>query len=500
MKFDKKDILHILIIIVGMLFLAIPIFHANLWFDESYSVAISNHSFIDIWKIGSYDVHPVLYYWVLHLLNLIFGNNIIIYRIFSWICASIVGVLGFTHIRKDFGKNTGILFSFFSFFMPVITVYAGEIRMYTFAMLLVTLMCIYAYRIYKNEGKKQIKNWILFAIFSLASAYTHYYGLMAAGIVNLIIFTHLVKKVWKERKFIYEMKAFLISGILQIILYIPWLLSLLLQMSQVSKGFWISVKFPDTIIEFLMFQFIGNLGGTEYIKNIYAIIFGLSICAYLVYIFVKNKKNQEKEEKFIIKLSLGIYLGVILGAGFASIVMLRPIIYARYMLCVTGVFIFFLSYYLAKRGNKYIITIICILCIILGSYITINLCKDNYDKTNQEPIKYLRENIKEDDIIICANELSGFVVSANFPNNVLYFYDELYWNVEEAYKAFGKEIKIVYELDEIKDVSSRMWVIDACTYKFLETLQEEYEIEVLDKKSYNTRYHGFQYTCALIEK
>ena len=114
MKIHKKTVLHILIIIVGMIFLAIPLFHKNLWFDESYSVAISNHSFIDIWKIGSNDVHPILYYWVLHLLNLIFGNNIVIYRIFSWICASVIGILGFTHIRKDFGKNTGILFSFFS--------------------------------------------------------------------------------------------------------------------------------------------------------------------------------------------------------------------------------------------------------------------------------------------------------------------------------------------------------------------------------------------------
>lgn len=500
MKLDKKDILHIAIIIVGMLFLAIPIFHTNLWFDESYSVAIANHSFIEIWTIGAHDVHPVLYYWMLHILNVIFGNNILVYRLFSWLCASIIGILGFTHIRKDFGKNVGILFSFFSFFMPVITVYAGEIRMYTFAMLLVTLMCIYAYRIYKNEGKKQIKNWVLFAIFSLASAYTHYYGLMAAGIVNLIIFAHLVKREWKEKKFIYEMKAFLISAILQIILYIPWVLALLLQMSQVSKGFWISASFPNTIIEFFTFQFTGNLGGTEYIKNTFAIIFGLIICAYLIYLFIKNNKEKQKEENFITKLSLGIYIGVIIGACLVSIIMKTPIIYARYMLCVTGVFLFLLAYILSKRGNKYIIIAICIMCVLAGSYITINLCKDNYDKTNQEPFEYLRENMKEDDILICANELSGFVVSTNFFDNLLYFYDEASWNVEEAYKAFGREMKTIYNLDEIKDVKGRIWVIDASRYSLLETIQSQYDVEVIDKKSYSTRYHGFQYTFALIEK
>lgn len=503
MKIDKKDILHIFIIIIGMIFLAIPIFHSNLWFDECYSVAICNHTFKEIWTIGANDVHPILYYWVLHIINLIFGNNIMMYRIFSWACACIVGILGFTHIRKDFGKNTGILFSFFSFFLPVITVYAGEVRMYTFAMLLVTLMCIYAYRIYKNEGKKQIKNWILFAIFSLASAYTHYYGLMAAGIVNLVIFIHLVKRVWKEKKFIYEMKAFLISAILQIILYIPWVLSLLMQMAVMSSThFWIYLK-PYTIIEFFIFQFTGNLEKTKHMGDIYAIIFGLIICGYLVYLYIKNRKNNDeskKEEKFLVKLSLGIYVGVALGACLMSIVLKTPIIYARYMLCVTGLFIFFLSYYLAKRGNKYVIAIICILCIITGSYIEFNLCRDNYDKTNQEPFEYLRENVEENDILICSNEGSGFVVSANFPDNFLYFWDASYWNVEEAYKAFGKKMKTIYNLDEIKDISGRIWVLDASTYGLLEAIQKEYDVEVLDKKSYSTRYYGFQYTFALIEK
>ena len=501
MNIEKKDILHIAIIVIGMIFLAIPIFHSNLWFDECYSVAICNHTFKEIWTIGANDVHPILYYWVLHIINLIFGNNIMMYRIFSWGCACLIGMLGFTHIRKDFGKNVGLLFSFFSLFLPTITVYAGELRMYTFAMLLVTVMCIYAYRIYKNEGKRQIKNWILFAIFSLASAYTHYYGLMAAGIVNLIIFTHLVRKVWKTKEFIYDMKAFIISAVVQIILYIPWVVSLLLQMSQVSKGFWITFTFPDTIIEFFKFQFTGNLGGTEYIKNLYAILFGIFVCGYLIYLYIKKikRKEKQKEEKNIVLLPLAVYIGVILGASIVSIIMKRPIIYARYMLCVTGVFIFFLAYSFAK-GNKYIVTILCILCILMGSCITIKLCKDNYDKTNQEPFKYLRENIEENDILICQNELSGFAIPTNFPNNYFYFYDEENWNVEKAYKAFGKHMKTIYNLDEIKDITGRMWILDNPNYGLLEKIQNEYEVNVIDKKSYSTRYHGFQYTFALIEK
>lgn len=200
MKVEKKDIIHIIIIVLGIIFVSIPVFHGNLWFDESYSVGIANHSFKEIWTIGGNDVHPVLYYWVLHIINIIFGNKIIAYRLFSLLCIAILGVLGYTHIRKDFGKETGILFSFFAYFFPTNVVYAGEIRMYTFAMLLVTLMGIYAYRIYKQREKVNIKNWILFGIFSLASAYTHYYGLMAAGIINLMLFISFIIESIKTKK------------------------------------------------------------------------------------------------------------------------------------------------------------------------------------------------------------------------------------------------------------------------------------------------------------
>ena len=74
---------HILLLVAGAAFLLTDAFHGNVWFDESYSVGIANHSFADIWYYSSGDVHPVLIYWALHVLNLVFGQNITIYRLFT---------------------------------------------------------------------------------------------------------------------------------------------------------------------------------------------------------------------------------------------------------------------------------------------------------------------------------------------------------------------------------------------------------------------------------
>lgn len=118
LKKPKLKYLYIAIIILGIIFISLSIFHTNLWFDESYSVGIANYTFKNIWIIGGSDVHPVLYYCVLHILNLIFGNNILIYRFFSMLCTAILGLIGFTHIRKDFGERVRFTIFFLSILFP----------------------------------------------------------------------------------------------------------------------------------------------------------------------------------------------------------------------------------------------------------------------------------------------------------------------------------------------------------------------------------------------
>lgn len=495
MKLDKKDILHIMIIIIGMIFTMISIFHTNLWFDESYSVGLANHNFLEIWQIGSKDVHPILYYFILHIINFIFGNNIIAYRIFSWICASLVGILGFTHIRKDCGKDVGIIFSFLAFFLPVNIVYAGEVRMYTLAMLLVTLMAIYAYRIYKNKNEKNIKNWILFAIFSLLSAYTHYYALVTAGIINIILFIYFIKESLKEKKFIYNLKAFLISAVTQIILYLPWVIALLAQIKHVSSGFWIVFSFPKSVIEFFNFQFTGNLGDEIYLNSIVAGVFGILICVYMIYAQIKNRKKEKPELYSILVWSL-----LVIAVIIASVLMKKTIVYARYMLCVTGIFIFFISYTMAKKGNKYITTLILVISLVLSIFAQVELSKVNYDENNNKGIKYISENIQENDIILHGNDTSSFVVDVNFQNNKSYFWNKENWSGTEAYEAYGNNFSTESNLEKLKNYQGRIWIIYT-NNEFVEEVSKELEnIEILQTNSYEQKYHNMKYKVMLVEK
>lgn len=383
--------------------------------------------------------------------------------------------------------------------------------MYSLAMLLVTLTFIYAYRIYKagHSGvisNFSIKNWIIFAICSLAGAYTHYYALMASGLINLFLMISLIVGCVKNKEFNKNMKAFIVAGAIQIVLYIPWLLSLLVQMGQVSKGFWINITFPDTLIEFFTFQFTGNLGDTAYVNPVIAMIWGLAITIYMVFLYVKNiagtVHRAPTTEKVInpAVLAIGLFLGIALAACIVSLVIWRPIIYARYMLCVMGLFMFFLAYTMEKKGNKYINLVMCIASLLISLYVNIDFININYDESNTKPIDYVKEDIGENDIILMSNEGSGFVLAVNFPENKSYFYDQNGWNCEEAYRAFSKNFETVYDLDFLEDYTGRVWIINTTHYSVLEQIQDKYNVDLIKQDMFSVEYKQYQYSISLIEK
>lgn len=490
-KLQKINIkyLHIVIIVLGIIFIMLPIFHTSIWFDESYSVAIARHSFSEIWQIGGNDVHPILYYFCLHILYLIFGSNIIVYRLFSALTIALLGVIGYTHIRRDFGDKTGFLFSFFALFLPVAAEYSGELRMYSLGMLLGSLMAIYAYRIYKGEIKKT--TFIFFGLSSLFVAYTHYYGLMLAGIINLLLFIFLCKH-YKDRK--NDLIKFIITAVIQVICYVPWLIAFLTQLKNVSSGFWITLSFPNTLYEVLTMQYKGNL-------SFFPIILTTAFYAYIVCLIAKTKKEERKPATWCI----AVYISIILIALAISLCMQSVILLYRYLLIVTGLLIFAISYFMAKDTKKWRVITVCAIILIISGISNIISINENYNEKNRDFITYMNEQIEDGDIIVYSNAINGEVITTEITQkytNMSYFYNKDNWGVEEAYKAFGPYMEIKDTLEEILDnYSGRVWIIESGnTHDLLNEIKEKYEITELDSKQFVNEYKDYSYTIELIQK
>ena len=271
MKFLTKKPAHIAVLILGAAFLLIDAFHGNIWFDESYSIGIAKFSFAEIWEIGSGDVHPVLFYWLLHIIYLLIGENWLAYRLFAVAGAVALGALGFTHIRRDFGEAPGVVFTFLALFTPYVSQMSSEIRMYTWVSFTVMLCAIYGYRIVailcktvperitaaaarrrKTWAGVPCAWWIIFALSSLASAYLQYYGALFVFMVNLILLTFLIAKRFKR-----AIVVFAVLAVVQVALYVPWLVVAFGgQVGQVSGTYWARLSFPTTIIEIVTYPLL----------------------------------------------------------------------------------------------------------------------------------------------------------------------------------------------------------------------------------------------------
>lgn len=463
---DKYKISHILVIVLGAIFVLLGAFHNSIWFDEAYTVGLVSHNFKDIIQIGIADVHPVLYYILLKIFTLIFGNSFISIRIFSVLGAVLLSVIGYTHIKKDFGKKVGIIFSLFSLMCPIMTEYASEMRMYTWASLFVFLTFIYAYRVFKDN---KIKDWVLFCTFSLMSAYTHYFATISIAVINVVLFIYIIKN--KKEMF----KNYFIAALAQIVLYIPGLIVFVKQGTKVAGGFWINITYPDILVEMLNFHF-NRLLNLKLVTAFSAILY-----IYLIYRTFKALKQKEDGSKVAV-ISLVVFFAVIIISLIVSIV--RDIFVCRYMMPMFGLFIFFVSYMVAKEKNK-IVQFAVISCVIIMACLNqYKFIDKNYNEANNLFVDIVESDMTQNDIFVYTDINSGSLAAIYFPNNKQYFYNINNWSVEEAYKAFAPQMEVVGDLSAVDNFDGKnVWLISSndVVEEFrnnenLETKKEIYDI------------------------
>ena len=267
-------------------------------------------------------MHPVLFYWALHVLNLVFGQNILVYRLFTVLGSIALASLGYTHVRRDFGWKPGVLFTAFVLFIPYTAIMSTEIRMYSWATFSVMLCALTAWRIAcalrepacegsvacvqkRAQGKRLLAGaplswWVVFAVSSLFSAYLHYFGAMSAFMVNLLLLIFCINRAARRRGAA-ALGILVASAVIQVALYAPWLMVLVHQMGVVSNTYWANMVFPVTYIEFatypvrtsfVHFALEGNYGAVPQVVGRVLLAATLVwLCAWAIWSLVRLAKS-----------------------------------------------------------------------------------------------------------------------------------------------------------------------------------------------------------------
>ena len=394
--------------------------------DEYFTLTVINFPISDILNIVGGDVHPPLYYLLAKAVAKL-GTNLSILKILSIIPFAIMLLVSTIKLREEYGWFTVGLFTFSlavasEFFTKYLL-----LRPYSWAVLFVVLSFIY-FKDVITEGDK--KSCILFTIFSVLGAYFHYYALIIAICLYLILFFHTI--TYNKGK----IKSFALIVIASIILYAPWIPSLAKFLQAIHKSFWIPFPTTDTIIQTVAYF---AYSGDTLFSAVTIFIFILIALIYFRY--------ADRDDDFYILAGITTYIGTIALALIISIIF-KPILLARCILPASAILWLVIAIMIGKikQRRMFLISLaLIVLVLISGAALMITTTNDAYQHGMAQ--SEVLDNITQDN--------NSIVIITN-PNMIMYFLDysnhcDMYC-LNQSY-VYGENMARAHEIFNFKDIN-----------------------------------------------
>ncbi len=219
----------ILITLLGAALRLLQLAFQPLWWDEGYSVWFAGQSIAEMVRLTAEDIHPPLYYGLLHIWTLIFGVQPVSLRLFSVFVSLPAIPLAYALGRDMRDRTTGYLAAGLVAINPFAIFYAQEIRMYGLAATLslaamwtgwrwgmVSRKDAKAQKEENGAGKKNAgwKWGVAYGLSVLAGLYTLY----------LFALLPLAQFIWILIARRQRIRAWLVMLVAAGMLYLPWAL------------------------------------------------------------------------------------------------------------------------------------------------------------------------------------------------------------------------------------------------------------------------------------
>lgn len=292
-----------------------------LWHDEAFSALYIRYPWGEMLRRIILDVHPPLYYLVLRLWSYVFGSSLLSLRGLSILFGVATIYAGYLFILQIYGSRKWALYAALLLAVnPFLIQYSLEARMYTLGTFLLLMS---SYLLLKGLESNRRKFWVWYALTATACLYTHYFLFFSVAAQILYILYHLYKieglklAALKSPKFINTA----LTGVLMLVLYLPWLPSFIEQNQRVQGSYWIPPMdrwaIPSTVFKMAL----GGQGSTH-ASALLATALGL---AAIYYFFSKTKE----QAKWLILAGVVVpFLGSILMSLKTAIYLDRYFVFA----------------------------------------------------------------------------------------------------------------------------------------------------------------------------
>jgi len=188
----------------------------SVWWDEGLAAWAARQSLADIARWTAADVHPPLYFWMLHFWRRASGDSEFGLRLLSAAIGVLTAAATYRLGQKAGGPKVGLLAALLIGISRFDIWWSQEMRMYALAALLAALSLWAAIRFWDQS---RLTDGALYALFTAAGLYTLYLFasvLVVANLVWLWVF-------WRAKRRTREAVRWGAGQVAALLLFAPWL-------------------------------------------------------------------------------------------------------------------------------------------------------------------------------------------------------------------------------------------------------------------------------------
>ena len=221
-------------VVLGVLLRVYDLAGESLWRDEVWSIDFAR---LDIPRLldrlRSFDVHPPLYYLLLHYWLILWGESEFATRLLSVLFGSLAIIWSYLVAARLFNPTAGVFTALLVTTSAFQVYYAREARGYSLVAFLTLLSYSFFIRCLQD------RHWTARGGYVVATAlllYTHVYGLFTVLAQN--VYWAVVWLCSRRHSYRRGLTWVLLQSVV-LLLYAPWLSATLAQTERVRQGFWI---------------------------------------------------------------------------------------------------------------------------------------------------------------------------------------------------------------------------------------------------------------------
>ncbi|MBK5353189.1 glycosyltransferase family 39 protein [Pseudomonas sp. TH41] len=219
---------------------------AAIWGDEGSSLLLSQYSLAGIWVHAAHDVHPPLYFLLLHGWIELFGDGIFSIRILSALPGIATVWLGVWLMDLLATRRAALLTGFLLALLPTAVRYSQEVRMYS--LLGVLLIGATIALVYWVRHPRRARYLVAYTLLMTAAFYTHYFTALCVLCHWLYLGLIRVQPGYRLRNI--QRPGWWLANVAIMLLYLPWvpnLIDLIQHMDQLKANGDVGWETPVTL-------------------------------------------------------------------------------------------------------------------------------------------------------------------------------------------------------------------------------------------------------------